>query len=175
MRTFYSFEKSYWLQRHFLVSKSLPVLAMVTQPGSIGWCYDSVILTLALPRHTHTHTQKALVLLGQDLKNMKLLVSLLLMLDIYLKPGKQNTCSLGNTGASLAKHDDDVERFVCIAAYCGALLAPCLLLGIVGWILLKSLPSVLANVEISGGQVRPSWSSVYTGQHTCMLCEYICL
>ena len=143
---------------------------MVTQPGPIGWCYDSVILSLALPGCTNT--KKALVLLGQDLKNVKLLISLLLlMLAICLKPGKQNTCSLVGTSASLAARDD-VEHFVFMTARCDVLLSPCLLLGIVGWILLDSLPSVPADVEISGVQLRPSWSSVYTG-HTPARCVNI--
>lgn len=96
------------------MSKSLPVLAMVTQPGPTGWCYDSVILSLALPGRTHTHTQKVLLLSGQDMKNVKWLVSLLLlMLAICLKPHKQNTCSRVGKSASLATHGD-VDRTLCV-------------------------------------------------------------
>lgn len=57
------------------MSKSLPVLAVITQPGPVGWWCDSGVLSLALPGCAHT--QKVLVLPGQDLKNVKLLVSLL--------------------------------------------------------------------------------------------------
>lgn len=44
------------------MSKSLPVLAMVTQPGPTGWCYDSVILSLALPGRTHTHAESLAII-----------------------------------------------------------------------------------------------------------------
>lgn len=122
------------------MSKSRPVLAMVTQPGPTGWCYDSVILSLALPGCTHT--QKVLLLSGQDMKNVKWLVSLLLlMLAICLKPHKQNTCNRVGKSASLATHDD-VEHFVFVTARCDALLSPCLLFGTAGWILLDSVPSL---------------------------------
>lgn len=59
---------------------------------------------------------------------------------------------------------DDVERSVLMRARCDALLSPCLLLGIAGWILRDSLPSLPADMEISGVQVRPSGFSVYTGR-----------
>lgn len=139
------------------MSKSLPVPAMVTQLGPTGWCYDSVILGIAWP---HTCTESVGI---TNLKNVKLLVSLLLlMLAISLKLGRQSTYSLIGTRASLALRDD-VEHCVFMTACCDALLSHLFVL--VVWILLDSLPSLLTDVEISGVQVWPSWSSVYTG-HT---------
>lgn len=145
MSTSYSSEEPRWLERRFLVSRSLPVLAMVAQPGPRGWWCDSVTLSLALPGqgHIHTHMNKEK---GEGKKKKKRCWCYLtrfwkkrncwfcVCCWCCLKSGKQNTCSPLGTSTSLAAHND-VEHFVFMAVQCDLLLSPCFLCDSLGWIL----------------------------------------
>lgn len=104
-----------------------------------------------------------LVVLGNDLKNVKLLFSLLLlMLATYFKPGKRSTYSpVGKNASLVAQHH--VEHFIFVTAHCDAFLSPCLLFILVDSIHCGELPSLPTEGEISGVQVWLSWCSACMG------------
>lgn len=92
------------------MSKSVPVLAMVTQPGPVGWCYDSVILSLALPGHTHT-CKKNVGITRPGLEKCEIGGFTSVADAGHLFKTGQSTYSLIGTSASLAVRDD-VEHCV---------------------------------------------------------------
>lgn len=142
--------------RDTFLSRSLPVLAMVAQPGPIGWLYDSSTLSLALPGHRciHTHAQRKK---KKEKRCWCYQASIWKIRNCWfcvycwccLRSSKQNTCSPVGASASLAAHND-VEDFVFMTVQRDVHLSPCFLHDIMGRIRLNSLPSPPTDVDSSG-------------------------